>query len=60
MGTIAARKRRDGTIRYTARVQITKAGKVVFSQAQTFDREAAAKIRIVKKELAAGGRRPAP
>ena len=57
MGRIAARKRKDGTVGYTARVQIKKAGKVVFTQAQTFDREAAAKIWIAKKEkeFASGG-----
>lgn len=62
MGTIAARKRKDGTVGYTARVQIKKAGKVVFSQAQTFDRPAAARTWIAKKEkeLASGGGRPAP
>lgn len=50
MGRIAARKRKNGSIGYTARVQIKKDGKIVFTQAQTFDREAAAKTWIAKKE----------
>lgn len=62
MGRIVARKRKDGTVGYTARVQFKKAGKIIFDQAQTFDREAAAKTWIAKKEkeLAAGGGRPPP
>lgn len=62
MERIAARKRKDGTVGYTARVQIKKAGKPAFSQTQTFDREAAAKTWILKKEkeISAGGGRPAP
>lgn len=44
MGSIIRRKRKDGSVAYTARVKLQKAGKCAFSQAQTFDRKASAKI----------------
>ena len=50
------RQRRDGSIRYTARVQIQKAGKRAVARAQTFDREAAAKIWIAKNETEVAAR----
>lgn len=50
MGTIVARPRKDGTIGYTAQIKIKKGGKTVFSQGQTFDREAAAKAWVKRKE----------
>lgn len=57
MSSIIARPRRDGTIGYTAQIKIKRGGKVVFSQAQTFDREQAAKAWLVRKrrELAQPG-----
>lgn len=50
MGTIVSRPRRDGTVGYTAQVKIKREGMVVFSKAQTFDRESAAKAWIKRKE----------
>lgn len=52
MATIVARPRKDGTVGYTAQIKIKREGKVVFSQAQTFDREQAAKTWAAKKEKA--------
>lgn len=51
MGTIVGRPRKDGTVGYTAQVKIKREGRIVFSKAQTFDREAAAKAWIKRKEL---------
>lgn len=50
MGTISARPRKDGTTGYTAQIKIKRGGHVVFSQGQTFDREAAAKAWLAKRE----------
>ncbi len=50
MGTIIPRKRKDGSIGYTALVRIKRAGKVVHSESETFDREQAAKIWMGKRE----------
>jgi len=57
MGSIRARKRQDGIVGYTAVVRIKRAGKVIFSQTETFEREAAAKAWLKKREteLAAPG-----
>lgn len=50
MGTIVARKRKDGSTGYTAQVIKKKDGKVVWREAQTFDRRQAAQAWIVKRE----------
>ncbi|MDO9524049.1 MAG: site-specific integrase, partial [Gemmobacter sp.] len=50
MGTIIGRTRKDGTVGYTARVQLKREGKILFTKAQTFDRESAAKAWVTKKE----------
>ena len=50
MGTISARTRKDGTIGYTARIQVRKGGKVVFTQTQTFDKLTTAKAWLARKE----------
>lgn len=50
MATIVARRRKDGSIGYTAQVVLKRDGKVVFRKAQTFDRETAAKAWAAKKE----------
>lgn len=50
MGTIIRRQRKDGSLGYTAQVRIKKAGKVIHAEAQTFDREAAAKAWMKKRE----------
>lgn len=50
MGTIIRRERKDGSVGYTAQVRVKKGGKVVHAETQTFDREAAAKTWIKKRE----------
>jgi hypothetical protein len=50
MGTILARKRQDGSTGYTALIRLKKAGKVVHTESETFDREAAAKAWLKKRE----------
>lgn len=50
MGTITTRKRKDGTMAYTARVRITHGGKVIHQETQTFDRKQAASAWIKKRE----------
>lgn len=57
MGTITPRRRSDGTTGYTVQIRIKRAGKVVHSESETFDREPAARIWMAKREeaLAAPG-----
>jgi integrase len=57
MGTITPRRRSDGTTGYTAQIRIKRAGRVVHSESETFDREQAARIWMAKREeaLAAPG-----
>jgi integrase len=43
MAGIVPRKRKDGSVGYTAQIRIKKGGKVIHSEAETFDREQAAK-----------------
>lgn len=50
MGTINARKRKDGTTGYTAQVLRKQKGKIVHREAKTFDRKAAAEAWIKKRE----------
>lgn len=50
MGTIIRRERKDGSVGYTAQVRVKKGGKVIHAETQTFDREAAAKTWIKKRE----------
>ena len=50
MGTILARKRKDGTTGYTALIRIKKAGKVIHRETETFDRDQAAKAWLKKRE----------
>lgn len=50
MGTIVRRKRKNGSTGYTAQILIKRGGKIAFRQAQTFDREQAAKAWIKKRE----------
>lgn len=50
MGTITTRKRKDGTMAYTARVRITHGGNVIHQETQTFDRKQAASAWIKKRE----------
>lgn len=50
MGTITPRKRKDGSIGYTVQIRRKEGGKVVFTEAQTFDREQAAIAWNAKRE----------
>jgi integrase len=57
MGTITPRRRSDGTTGYTAQIRVKRGGKIIHSEAETFDREQAARIWMAKREeaLAAPG-----
>ncbi|OLP56687.1 integrase [Rhizobium rhizosphaerae] len=50
MGTISERKRANGTKAYTAQIRIRRDGKVVHTEAQTFDRRPAANAWLKKRE----------
>ena len=50
MANIIARQRKDGTVGYTAQIKLRRGGKIIFSAAQTFDREPAARAWAAKKE----------
>lgn len=50
MGTIAERKRKDGTIGYTAQVRLKRGGKLIHHESQTFDRRRAAMAWISRRE----------
>lgn len=50
MGTIVARKRRDGTTGYTAQILKKKDGVIVWREAKTFDRQQAAKAWLARRE----------
>jgi integrase len=50
MGTIVARRRKDGTTGYTAQILKKRGGEVVLREAQTFDRKATADSWIKKRE----------
>ena len=50
MGTLLARKRKDGTLGYTATVRIFRDGKFVVRETQTFDRKQAAEAWIKRRE----------
>lgn len=54
MGTITARKRKDGSSAYLAQIRIKVAGKVVHTESQTFDRQPAASawLKLRERELA--------
>ncbi len=62
MGSILPRKRKDGTMGYTAVIRLKKAGKIIHSETQTFDRDQAARAWIKKREteLAVPGALTAP
>lgn len=51
MGTITERKRKDGTMGFTAQIRIKQNGKVVHTESQTFDRKPAAANWLKKREL---------
>ncbi|MHB8947568.1 MAG: tyrosine-type recombinase/integrase [Rhodoferax sp.] len=50
MGTIIARKRKDGTTGYTAMIRIKRAGVIIHKETETFDRDQTAKAWIKKRE----------
>src|SRR4051812_28745586 len=50
MGTIAARKRKDGSTGYTAQIVRKKSGKIIHREAQTFDRRQAASAWLKRRE----------
>lgn len=57
MGTITARKRKDGTVAFTAQIRVKRGGKIVHTEAETFEREPAARkwLELREKALAAPG-----
>jgi hypothetical protein len=50
MGTITSRKRRDGTVGHTAQIRLKRGGKVIHTEAQTFDRRPAGAAWLKKRE----------
>jgi integrase len=50
MGTITTRKRRNGTTGFTAQIRLKQNGKVIWTEAQTFDRRQAAAAWLEKRE----------
>lgn len=50
MGTIIARKRKDGSTGYTAQIVIKRGGKIVHRESQTFDRKQAATTWLGRRE----------
>lgn len=50
MGTVTPRTRSDGTTGFTAQIRLKRKGKVIFTQAQTFDRRGAASAWLKKRE----------
>jgi len=50
MGTIIARKRSNGTVGYTAQVRLKRGGRVVHSEANTFDRKTDASAWLKRRE----------
>jgi integrase len=57
VGTITTRKRRDGTLSYTAQIRLKRDGKVVHSEAETFDRKALANEWLRRRETELDQRR---
>lgn len=52
MGTITKRPRKDGSTGYTAQIRIKRKGVIVHTEAETFDREAAAVTWMKRRESA--------
>lgn len=50
MASITARKRKDGTVGYTAQIRLKRDGAVVYQQSATFDRRALASVWVEKRE----------
>lgn len=54
MATITARKRKDGSTGYTAQIRIKRDGKVIYQEAETFDRKPLALAWATKRETELG------
>jgi integrase len=52
MGTITVRRRKDGSLGYTAQIRIKREGKLVHSESETFDRHALANQWMTRREAA--------
>lgn len=50
MGTITARKRGDNTMGYTAQIRLKREGRIIHTEAKTFDRKQAATAWLKKRE----------
>lgn len=50
MGTITARRRKDGSIRYTAQIRIKRDGKIIHTEAETFGARTLAKEWMRRRE----------
>lgn len=50
MGTITARRRKDGTTGYTARIRLKRDGRIVHAEAETFSTRTLAKEWITRRE----------
>ncbi|HEV7776648.1 MAG TPA: site-specific integrase, partial [Luteibacter sp.] len=57
MGSILARRRKDGTTAYTAQIRLKRDGVIYFSQAETFDRRALATEWMRRREAELDQRR---
>lgn len=56
MGTITARKRKDNSTACTTQIRISRDGKTVYQESQTFDRKQLAQARIKRRETGDGRR----
>jgi integrase len=50
MGTITSRKRKDGTVGYTAQIRMMREGKAAHTESKTFDRKGIAQAWLKKRE----------
>lgn len=50
MGSIAERKRKDGSIAYLAQIVIKRSGRIVHRENKTFDRRRIAEEWLIKRE----------
>lgn len=57
MGTITARRRRDGTTGYTAQIRLKRDGQLVHTEAETFSTKALAKEWLTRREADLGQQR---
>lgn len=57
MGTIVARRRKDGTTGYTARIRLKRDGRLVHTETETFSRKALAQEWLTRREAELQGQR---